>query len=214
MIANVYIDGFNLYYGSLRRTEYKWLNLLTMCQKLLPNRTIGRVRYFTARIRALPHDEQAPVRQNNYLRALATLPNLTIHYGRFVSRPQTWPEYPLTFSAPGAPPRMAQILRTEEKRSDVNLATLLLVDCVDDNFDEAVVISNDSDLALPLEYAAKRFGKTVGVINPQRYGRPSEELLKVASWTYRAINPSVLSGSQFTPIVTVGKAQITKPATW
>ena len=109
---------------------------------------------------------------------------------------------------------MAQILRTEEKRSDVNLATLLLIDCVDDSFDEAVVISNDSDLALPIEYAAKRFNKIVGVINPQRYGKASGELSKVASWTYKAINSSLLANSQFPPVVNAGTAQITKPAGW
>ena len=109
---------------------------------------------------------------------------------------------------------MAQILRTEEKRSDVNLATLLLVDCVDDVFDEVVVISNDSDLTLPLEYAVKRFGKTAGVINPQRYGKPSEELSKVASWSYKQINRSVLLHSQFPAVVNAGNSQITKPASW
>ena len=159
MKANVYIDGFNLYYGALRGTAYKWLDLSAMCQRLLPGRSIGRIRYFTARITPLPHDQQAPARQQDYLRALGTIPNLNIHYGHFVSHPQNWPAYPLVYPAPGVRPLMASILRTEEKRSDVNLATLLLIDCVDDVFDEAVVISNDSDLMLPIEYAIKRFGK-------------------------------------------------------
>ena len=214
MIANVYIDGFNLYYGSLRKTPYKWLNLLAMSQQLLANRTIARIRYFKARIKPLPHDKGAPARQNNYLRALGTIPNLTIHYGYFVSRQQNWPAYPLTYSAPASPPQMTQILRTEEKRSDVNLATLLLIDCVDDAFDEAIIVSYDSDLTLPIEFAVNRFGKTVGVINPQRYGRPSGALSKAASWTRKAINPSVLAGSQFPTTVNAGKAQITKPASW
>ena len=214
MITNVYIDGFNLYYGSLRKTPYKWLDLLHLCHSLLPNKFINRIRYFTARIKPLPHDKQAPVRQNNYLRALTTLLNLTIHYGQFVSRSQTWPVDPMTYPIPGGPPQMAQILRTEEKRSDVNLATHLLIDCVDDTFDEVVVISNDSDLTLPIEFAANRFGKTVGVINPQRYGKPSRELSKVASWTYTRINPSVLAGSQFPAVVNAGNSRINKPASW
>ena len=54
MKANIYIDGFNLYYGALRKTPYKWLNLLLLCQRLLPNRSIGKIRYFTARITPLP----------------------------------------------------------------------------------------------------------------------------------------------------------------
>ena len=212
--ANVYIDGFNLYYGALKGTKYKWLDLSAMCQRLLPNRTIGRIRYFTARITGLPHDPQGPARQNDYLRALSTLPNLTIHYGKFVARPQFWPIHPLTYPAPGSPPQLAKILRTEEKRSDVNLATLLMLDCVDDVFDEVIVISNDSDLTLPIDYSVKRFNKTAGVINPQRYGYPSGELSKVASWTYLTINPSVLANSQFNPVLQVGNIQVAKPSSW
>ena len=214
MTANVYIDGFNLYYGSLKGTSYKWLNLLAMCRILLPNRTIGKIRYFTALIKVLNHDFQSPTRQKTYLQALQTIPNLDIHYGRFVSRPQKWPAYPLVYPVAGAPPEIVRILRTEEKRSDVNLATLLMLDCVDDEFDEAVVISNDSDLLLPIEYAVKRFGKTVGVINPQRRGNASRELMQAASWSFREINQSVLAASQFPPVVNAGGTQIAKPSTW
>ena len=214
MKANVYIDGFNLYYGSLKGTSYKWLDLLAMCQMLLPNRTIARIRYFTALIKALNHDFQAPARQKTYLQALRTIPNLDIHYGRFVSRPQKWPAYPLVYPAPGELPVIVRILRTEEKRSDVNLATLLLMDCVDGNFDEAVVISNDSDLLLPIEYVVKRFGKTVGVINPQRRDNASRELMQAASWSYRQINRSVLAASQFPDVVNHPRGSIAKPASW
>ena len=34
--ADVYIDGFNLYYGALRKTPYNWLNLRRLCEFLLP----------------------------------------------------------------------------------------------------------------------------------------------------------------------------------
>ena len=206
----VYIDGFNLYYGSLKGTPYKWLDLLAMCQRLLPNRSIIMIRYFTALVKSLSQDPQAPVRQRQYLRALQSIHNITFHYGRFVERVQMWPEYPLT----ATPPKLAQILRMEEKRTDVNLATLLIVDCVDADFDEAVVISNDSDLLLPIEYAASRFGKTVGVINPQRSGRASRELSQAASWTYRKINRSVLAASQFPDVVATPRGPVTKPPSW
>ena len=206
----VYIDGFNLYYGSLKGTPYKWLDLLAMCQRLLPNHNIVMLRYFTALIKTLSHDPQAPVRQRQYLQALRSIPNLVVHYGRFVERVQKWPEYPLT----ATPPKVAQILRTEEKRTDVNLATLLMVDCVDAVFDEAVVISNDSDLLLPIKYAAGRFGKTVGVINPQRSGSASRELSLAASWSFRKINRSVLAASQFPDTVVTPRGPVNKPASW
>lgn len=64
MATNIYIDSFNLYYGSLRGTSLKWLNLGEMCRRLLPHRDINRIRFFTAHVNALPHDKQAPARQD------------------------------------------------------------------------------------------------------------------------------------------------------
>ena len=212
--TNVYIDGFNLYYGSLKGTPFKWLDIDVMCRMLLPGRDIGRIRYFTALIKPQSHDNQAPIRQETYLRALQTLPGLEMHFGRFVSRPQRWPAFPLAYPSPSGPPALVRILRTEEKRSDVNLATLLIVDCIDDNFDEAVVISNDSDLLLPVQFATGRFGKRVGIVNPQRKGTASRELQQAASWSYREINRSVLAASQLPDVVDHPRGPITKPAAW
>ncbi len=49
-IVNVYIDGFNLYYGALKRTPYKWLDLRKLAETMLPTDTVQEVHYFTARI--------------------------------------------------------------------------------------------------------------------------------------------------------------------
>src|SRR6266404_262250 len=52
--VSVYIDGFNLYYGALKGTPYKWLDLTRLCQALLPSDTIQEIKYFTARVSARP----------------------------------------------------------------------------------------------------------------------------------------------------------------
>jgi hypothetical protein len=36
MLANVYVDAFNLYYGCLKGTPYRWLDLDAFCRQLLP----------------------------------------------------------------------------------------------------------------------------------------------------------------------------------
>jgi hypothetical protein len=36
MATNVYVDAFNLYYGCLKGTPYRWLDLGTLCTRLLP----------------------------------------------------------------------------------------------------------------------------------------------------------------------------------
>ena len=214
MKTNVYVDGFNLYFGAVKGTRYKWLDLLAMCQRLLSGREINRIRYFTARVTPLPHNPDSPDRQDAYLRALETIPNLTIHWGRFSTHPAFAPVFPVVYSASGRRARTVQILKTEEKRSDVNLATLLLMDCVDDVFDEAVVISNDSDLLLPIEYAVGRFGKIVGVVSPHHRSKFSGELLRAASWSFKEINRSVLAASQFPDVVDTARGPVVKPAGW
>lgn len=214
MRTNVYIDGLNLYYGSLRKTPFKWLDIAVLCTTLLPKRQINRIRYFTAPVRALQHDLQAPIRQDVYLRALKTIPNLTIHKGHFKPRPSVFPQFPLAYLNLTRPPLVVQVLRTEEKGTDVNLATYLLVDCFDNDFDEAVVISNDSDLAFPIETVVSQFKKVVGVINPHSRRRLSGNLIRVASFHLRTINKKVLAACQFPTILTDSKGTFTKPATW
>jgi len=52
--ANLYIDGFNLYYGLLKGTSYKWLNPLKLVNQILPYLEIQKVDYFTADIKVFP----------------------------------------------------------------------------------------------------------------------------------------------------------------
>lgn len=61
---------------------------------------------------------------------------------------------------------MASVARREEKGSDVNVAAHLLVDVLTKAVDAAVVVSNDSDLKLPIDVA--RGVVPVGLINPTK----------------------------------------------
>jgi hypothetical protein len=120
--TNIYIDGFNLYYGPLRSTPYRWLNPETLCQLLLPKNTIAQIKYFTALVSARPSDLDQPVRQQLYLRALGTLPKVSVHLGHFLTHEVTM----ALVVPPGQPQKYARVIKTEEKGSDVNLATHLL----------------------------------------------------------------------------------------
>ena len=59
---------------------------------------------------------------------------------------------------------MASVATWEEKGSDVNVASHLLVNVLTGGADAAVVISNDSDLRWPVQEARRRV--PVGVVNP------------------------------------------------
>ena len=202
----VYIDGFNLYYGCLKGTPYKWLNPMLLCRAMLPGHQITGIKYFSASVAARPNDLGQPIRQQTLFRALRTVPNLTIILGSFMSHRVN---LPLAFPTPGN--NLAAVIRTDEKGSDVNLATNLLVDAFDNAFECAVVISNDSDLLAPIHLVRRRFGKTLGILNPQK--RPCRMLMVEATF-YKKIRPAVLAASQFPPNLTDQHGSFYKPATW
>ena len=208
MRANVYVDGFNLYYGSVKGTPFRWLDIATLCRLLLPGDMINRIRYFTARVQADPRDPDKPARQQLYLRALATIPNLTVHFGHYL---ESRPRMPLANPMAGQPSTV-QVIKTEEKGSDVNLATFLLLDAFDADYELAVVISNDSDLLLPIEVVRNRLALTIGVLNPHPKN-PSVALQREANF-FRPIRQGPISGSQFPATLTDAQGTFTKPAGW
>ena len=71
---------------------------------------------------------------------------------------------------PATGPKTVQVMKSEEKGSDVNLATYLLVDAFDDDYEAAVVVSNDSDLAEPIRRAmlARGFSGKFPLLKPLR----------------------------------------------
>jgi hypothetical protein len=82
----VYVDGFNLYYGAVKGTPYKWLNLVELAKRILPaGHTVERLKYFTAHVSGAV-DPDLPRRQYAYLSALRTLPEVEIHFGRFLAK--------------------------------------------------------------------------------------------------------------------------------
>ncbi|HLZ09176.1 MAG TPA: NYN domain-containing protein, partial [Chloroflexota bacterium] len=195
MRATVYVDGFNLYYGCLRGTNYRWLNLGRLCHLLVPTHEIHRIRYFTARVQSRPDDPQKAARQQLYLRALQTIPQLSIHYGHYLSQTV---RMPLAHPSPTGP-KTVEVMKTEEKGSDVNIATYLLVDSYAKDDDLAVVMSNDSDLKLPIELVRQNLGRDVGVLNPHH--NVSRALHGVATF-YKPIRTGVLAASLFPSTLT------------
>jgi len=207
MATNVYVDAFNLYYGSLKGTPYRWLDLGTLCARLLPKDRINRIRYFTATVSARPDNPDAPQRQQVYLRALETTPGLSIHYGHYLSHVT---RMPLANPRPGGA-RTVEVVKTEEKGSDVNLATYLLLDAFQRDCDVAVVISNDSDLKLPIEIARSELGIRVGVVNPHPPARRSRALEPTF---FKQLRTSALGACQFPQVLADAKGEIRKPARW
>jgi uncharacterized LabA/DUF88 family protein len=158
----VYIDGWNLYYGAIKSTPYRWLDLHALsCNLLNRGYCVRKVRYFTARVDDRPDDLQQSQRQDAYIRALRTIPEIEVHFGRFATNVKR-----VRLAKPrsnGA--KTVEAIITEEKGSDVMLATNLVWDSAHKCMAAALVISNDSDLQESLNMARK-LGVKVITCNP------------------------------------------------
>jgi hypothetical protein len=112
---------------------------------------------------------------------------------------------------PPGGPTTALVWRTDEKGSDVNLATQMLVDVFANAYDCAVLVTNDSDLLGPIKAVRQRLGKKVGLLNPQK--RPSRSLHAEVDF-YKRIRQGVLHVSQFPPTLSDTTGTFTKPTVW
>lgn len=112
-----------------------------MVEMIFPKANIRRLRYFTALVSSTPTDPQKRQRQLTYIRALETITEVTVTYGSFMTH-EKW--QPLVNPQPGGPTR-ARVSVTEEKSTDVNIAGYLVFDACNGEFQQAIVITNDTD---------------------------------------------------------------------
>lgn len=211
--AIVYVDAFNLYYGALRGTPYRWLDLRALSQKLAPKHAIQKIRYFTARVKPRPDDPHCNVRQDAYLRALTSIPQLEIHEGHYLAKEQWLPIAEEVRKGAKTPARI-KVAVSEEKGSDVNIATYMLTDAFEEKHDLAILISNDSDLAQPVKVLKEKFKRRIMIVNPHPKTKISMRLAGLAD-DQRQLREEAVRDSQFPDLVTLsGGRQATKPAEW
>lgn len=166
-----YIDGFNLYHGMRSKDwrKYYWLDVVELSRCFLKqSQRLDEVHYFTSRI--LPRDgrDSAMRRQICYLDALESLPLLSLHFGRFLEKASVCRHCG------------GERLSYEEKMTDVNIATKMLVDAFDDQFDTALLVSADSDFTTLVRVILSRFPeKRIIAVRPP--GRHSEDLKRTAT---------------------------------
>ena len=240
MRVGAYVDGFNLYYGGRSLLNgspgWKWLDLRSLATWYAQwqGATVERVVYCTARVND-PDDLAQTQRQARYLDALRAHGSVDVleevYYSSWAKESvmtndpsnylpsalrddraaYSWsPELPVRRATDGT--MLARVRKREEKGSDVNVATHLLTDVLTGAVDAAIVISNDSDLALPIRTARSRV--PVGLINPQK--KPLAGALKghasegAGRHWWRRLEALALQECQMPARV----GAITKPASW
>ena len=188
----VYIDGFNLYFGALKKTPWKWLDLEKLFQKLLGEKhCITAIKYFTASISARANNPESPDRQDAYLNAIEKYcSSVKIYYGHFLTNKIKVKVH----NPPQGCPSYVSAVDTKEKGSDVNLALHILNDAWHNRYDCAVLVSNDSDIAGALKLVKEEHHKKIGLIIPG-HRHPSNTLMQYKDFM-KTIRPGVLAASQ------------------
>ncbi|MCC6971475.1 MAG: NYN domain-containing protein [Phycisphaerales bacterium] len=177
-----YIDGFNLYFGlkSQNLRHLYWLNVPGAIRRLLERREQLEVtKYFTSRVSGPPGKVQ---RQNDYIDALASLPNVRLYFGSYQTHPRTCASCGAVWE------------QHSEKQTDVNIAVELLVDAHRDAFDTAVLVTADADL-VPAVVALKQLFPTKRIVMMFPPGRGSVRLEQEAHGK-RRLRPWVLQANQ------------------
>ncbi|MRW91130.1 NYN domain-containing protein [Duganella sp. FT80W] len=183
----VYVDGWNLYYGLLRRSAYKWLDLFSLFQNhvLIPDAEICEVRYYTAPLLArLCDDPASPQRQSLYLQALKKMPPQKVRIIEGALELST--SYLRLVHPPSDAERVALVYKMTEKKSDVNLAADLISGAFLGQCEQAVVCTNDSDLApamaaVRLHCPHVRLGLVVPIPGTD-HRRAGRDLVRHAHW--------------------------------
>ncbi len=213
----VFIDGYNLYYGLLRHSPYKWLDLYTLFQHhILQNADVLEVRYYTAPVLArMSDDADSPKRQRTYLQALRKhLPHkVTIIEGKMVA---ATPFSRLVKSIAEAPTLdKVQVYRFEEKQSDVNMAVDMVVSALTNRCEQIVLCSNDSDLTAAF-VSIKQYAPHIrlGLVTPVRSESAravSKDLSQYADWS-KVLSQIHLANSQLP--AKIPSTAIIKPDIW
>jgi uncharacterized LabA/DUF88 family protein len=202
----VYNDGFNLYYGAIRGSPHKWLNLQRYFEMLRPDDDVQFVKYFTA-LTSGP----SLARQEVYLRALGTLRKVEKILGKFKTKQIMCRNSSCTHNGDRL------FTSQEEKRTDVNIAIHLLNDGYKNACDTFIIVSGDSDLVPSVNMLTQLFPpKKVVVYVPARNAtRGAAVELRAAADADRLLPLNILAVAQFPASIPDGAGgMIAKPATW
>lgn len=230
MKTRIYIDGYNLYYGCLKRTPYKWLDLCKLFYNhILPSSSHLpytyndlSIKYFTADIvEKAAMSEDSLKDQRTYHQALqfsAQETQFEIIKGYYAIN-QTR-AFRVDKSDPKKPPNECEyvdVWKLEEKQTDVNIAVESLFDVMtDDSLEQVVFVTNDTDLSSVLVKIQSLNKVKIGLVIPttDSVRMPNEKLDKFADWTRRNILEEELKASQLPRTIEGGRKPAIKPIGW
>ena len=223
--TRVYVDGYNFYYGCLKRTAFKWLDPKVLFTQILqtsqPDHLFDfagpSVKYFTAPI--LKNFAKTPdsiSSQVLYLQALRghLCESIQIVEG-YYSAERVW----VNLFEKGKPPLASEsreVWKLVEKQSDVALALSAYSDAVRNEVDQVVFVTNDTDVVPALELIRRDTRVMIGLVVPTRdhQRRVNTDLEKRVDWVRTHIPDFELAAAQLPGMIKMGEKTVHKPLSW
>lgn len=237
MKTRIYIDGYNLYYGCLKNTSYKWLDLFTLFQKfILPRSGSGAsassisIKYFTADIRDnAANDVDSVDDQRAYHQALRYRRKSEVEIIKGSYNIDQVDAHCVELTKKLRDSTKVKVWKIEEKQSDVNLSVSAVYDAlIEDDLEQIVFVTNDTDI-VPALSKIKSFNEVlvqeenrkpiiIGLVIPTRDSnkvrRANKDLDDLSDWTVHYIKSSEFNDSQLPMRITGGRKPATRPISW
>lgn len=224
-----FVDGYNLFYGLLAGTQYKWLDLPSLLSHILkveqPHSRLVAVSFFTSGVKPALATRGAASKeaQDTYLRALIAS-GVNVVYGRHRLEPGRAPRF-VNRATPASRLDQVDIWRLEEKETDVNIAISMYRLAAlqrdlppETSIEQIVLVSADTDMTPALKALREDFPwLNVGIILPHREGimrQPPGSLQAHSDWMRRTVTTTELCLHQFPERVPTRKKPALKPDYW
>lgn len=229
--TRVYIDGYNLYYGCLKNSPHKWLDVHRLIEQILPSvhyelngqlvsyvLEAPAIKYFTALILpAFGKSDDSVACQQHYHDALQGHhgASLEIIKGYHDAKPARAYRH-----EPGKAARdseMIDIWKLEEKQSDVKLALNAYSDAMRSEVDQVIAVTNDSDFAPAMEHIRRHTNVILGLIvpRPEKTSQVNAQLSEKAHWVRTSIRDEEFAQSQLPSMIRLSKNSVVhKPVSW
>ncbi|BBP56683.1 NYN domain-containing protein [Pseudomonas sp. St316] len=224
-----FVDGYNVFYGLLADTPYKWLNLAQLLAHIArvenPQSSLASVDYFTSSVKPelATRGILSKEAQDSYVRALKAS-KVAVHYGRHQLERANAPRF-ISRSVGASRQDTVAIWKLEEKETDVHIAISMYRMAsrqetlpVEERIEQLVLVSGDTDMAPALRAIREDFPHLkVGVVLPYQTGSKRlapGSLKEHAHWMRRVVTCEELQSHQFPHRVPTHKAPAIKPDYW
>lgn len=224
-----FVDGYNLFYGLLAGTPYKWLDLPSLLAHIIrvehPDSTLDGVSFFKSGVKPslASRGIASKEAQDTYLRALIAR-NVNVFYGRHQLESGKAPRF-VDKGTPASRTDQVEIWKLEEKETDVHIAISMYRLAareaslpLEARIRQIVLVSADTDMTPALRALREDFPDLrLGVILPHREGIQRTvpgSLKQYADWMRHVVTETELAAHQFPDRIPTRKKPADKPVYW